>query len=117
LKALLHLCAEQARAGADTAFRCSIPKIIEATGLAERAITMALKVLDKHRLIERRKHPGPSGNRYRVRLGPLNKKQLTVTQPAGEEIAFVDAGGGVAAVERVLEIPVLVVDEDVREVR
>jgi hypothetical protein len=39
---------------------------MEATGLSERAVGMALGALEKRRLIERQKNPGPTGNRYRI---------------------------------------------------
>jgi hypothetical protein len=66
----LVLCAQQARAGRNKPFSYSVPKLIKATGLCERAVGMALGALEKRRLIERQKNPGPTGNRYRIIWGP-----------------------------------------------
>jgi hypothetical protein len=63
---LLALCGQQARAGHDKDFRYSISQIIKATGLHDRAVGMALNILDKHGLIQRYKQAGPAGNRYRI---------------------------------------------------
>jgi hypothetical protein len=48
LKVCLVLCAQQARAGRNKPSSYSIPKIIQATGLCERAIGMALGKLEKN---------------------------------------------------------------------
>jgi hypothetical protein len=66
LKVCLALCAQQARAGRNQPFSFSIPKIINATSLSERAVGMALGALEKNGLIDRQKNPGPTGNRYRI---------------------------------------------------
>jgi hypothetical protein len=66
LKVCLALCAQQARAGRNKPFSYSVPKLIIATGLCERAIGTALGALDKNGLIDRQKNPGPTGNRYRI---------------------------------------------------
>ena len=66
LRVCLALCGRQARAGRSKHFPYSIPRLMEATGLSERAVGMALGALEKRRLIERQKNPGPTGNRYRI---------------------------------------------------
>src|ERR1035438_1888923 len=66
LKVCLILCAQQARAGRNKQFSYSIPKLIQATGLCERAIGMALGKLEKNGVIDRQKNPGPTGNRYLI---------------------------------------------------
>ena len=65
-RVFLALCGQQARAGRSKHFPYSIPRLMEATGLSERAVGMALGALEKRRLIERQKNPGPTGNRYRI---------------------------------------------------
>jgi hypothetical protein len=69
LKVFLVLCAEQARAGRNKRFSYSVPKLMEATGLCERAVGMALGALEKKGGIDRQKNPGPTGNRYRINYG------------------------------------------------
>ena len=69
-RVFLALCGQQARAGRSKHFPYSIPRLMEATGLSERAVGMALGALEKRRLIERQKNPGPTGNRYRIIWGP-----------------------------------------------
>jgi len=69
LRVYLALCGQQARVGRNRDFRYTLPEIVEATGLKVRAVSMALKDLDKCQLIERYEHPGRVGNRYRVVSG------------------------------------------------
>jgi len=65
----LAMCGQQARVGRNNDFRFTIPEMVQATGLKERAISTALKDLDQRLLIERQKHSGPVGNRYRIIWG------------------------------------------------
>jgi hypothetical protein len=69
LKVFLVLCDQQARAGPNKPFYYSVPKLMEATGLCERAVGMALGALEKKGVINRQKNPGPTGNRYRINYG------------------------------------------------
>jgi hypothetical protein len=69
LRVYLALCGQQARVGRKRDFRYTVPEIVEATGLKARAVSMALKDLDKRQLLERHEHLGRVGNRYRVVWG------------------------------------------------
>jgi len=87
LKVILALCGQQARAGHNQDFRYSIPQINQATGLCERAINIALNLLEKHGLIQRIKQAGPAGNRYRVFQPPpaRPKKRRPKPQPTKQK--------------------------------
>jgi hypothetical protein len=66
LKVFLVLCAQQARAGPNKPFSYPTPNIMEATGLCETAVGMALRALEERGAMNRQKNPGPTGNRYRI---------------------------------------------------